>query len=121
MPRVMWFEIPADDPERAKKFYEQVFGWKIEKWEGPEPYWLVKTGEEGEMGIDGGLMPRVGNSTTQNTVGVPDVDEYVKKVVDAGGKVVLPKMAVPGMGWLAYVTDTEGNIFGVMQPDMSAK
>ena len=126
MPRVVHFEIPATDPERAVQFYRDVFGWEISKWEGPEDYWLVTTGPEGEMGINGGIMRRTqevdGESPTAYvcTVGVESLDEYVMKVEANGGSVVVPKMAVPGVGWLAYCRDTEGNQFGMMQPDESA-
>jgi predicted enzyme related to lactoylglutathione lyase len=121
MPRVIHFEIPADNPERAAKFYTKVFGWKIEKWQGPFNYWLVTTGEEKEPGIDGAIMDRTTFKTTVNTVGVPSVDEFVMKITEAGGKVVMPKGAVPGQGYVAYVSDTEGNIFGIFQNDPSAK
>ncbi len=121
MPRPMHFEIPADDTGRAAQFYQKVFGWKFQKWEGPMPYWLVGTGE-GSPGIDGGLHPRAhpGQRGTVNTIDVPSCDEFVRKVESAGGAVAVPKMAIPGMGWLAYCTDTEGNTFGVMQMDPQA-
>jgi predicted enzyme related to lactoylglutathione lyase len=121
MPRVVHFEIPADEPERAAKFYETVFGWKIKKWEGPVEYWLVTTGEAPEPGIDGGIMRRGEQNTTVNTVSVASVDVFVEKITAAGGKVAAPKMAVPGVGWFAYCSDTEGNVFGIMQDDPSAK
>ena len=121
MPRVAHFEIPADEPERAVKFYESVFGWKIEKWEGPVDYWLVKTGEAPEVGINGGIEPRSGDDVTRNIVDVADLDECVGKVEAAGGKVVKPKTALPGVGWYAYCADTEGNVFGMMQEDAEAK
>jgi predicted enzyme related to lactoylglutathione lyase len=121
MPRVGHFEIPADEPERAVQFYESVFGWKIRKWEGPMEYWLVTTGEPPEVGIDGGIERRSEGAVTRNTVDVADVDEYVRKVEAAGGKVIQPKTALPGVGWFAYCTDTEGNVFGMMQEDPSAK
>jgi predicted enzyme related to lactoylglutathione lyase len=121
MPRVVHFEIAADDPERAVAFYRSVFGWQIEKWDGPMEYWLITTGPKEEPGIDGGLgrrtEPGVG---TENTIDVVSVDDSVKKIVAGGGKVVRPKHAVPGVGWLAYCADTEGNTFGVMQRDLSA-
>ena len=120
MPRVIHFEIPADDPERGVKFYQKVFGWKINKWDGPQDYWLITTGEKGEPGIDGALMRRMPGATTVNTVDVPSVDEFVQKVIAAGGKVVMPKDTVPGVGYLAYCADTEGNVFGMMQSDPSA-
>lgn len=120
MPRVVHFELPADDPERAVRFYSDVFGWHIQKYEGTEDYWLVETGE-GEPGINGGIMRREpGRMTTTNTLGVSSVDEYVDKITAAGGKVVAPKMPIPNVGYLAYCEDPEGNMFGIMQPDTSA-
>ena len=121
MPRVVHFEIPVDDPERAASFYERVFAWKIAKWDGPEDYWMITTGEADQPGINGGFQKRVGQGVTTNTIDVPSVDAYVSQVVKAGGKVALPKMAVPGVGYLAYCIDTEGNVFGMMESDESAK
>ncbi|HLC03590.1 MAG TPA: VOC family protein [Anaerolineales bacterium] len=121
MGRVVHFEIEAEDPERASRFYKAVFGWKIEKWEGPTEYWLITTGLEGEAGIDGGLGRREGNlSKTTNTIDVKSVDETVKLIEANGGKVVSPKHPIPGVGYLAYCEDTEGLAFGVMQDDPSA-
>lgn len=120
MARPIHFEIPADNPERAIGFYQKAFGWKIQKWEGPMPYWLVQTGEEGP-GIDGGLHLREhAGQGTVNTIGVTQLDEAVRQVQAAGGKVAAPKVAIPGVGWLAYCTDTEGNTFGLMQSDPAA-
>ena len=121
MPRVVHFEVPADDPDRAVRFYEQALGWKIEKWDGPEDYWLVLTGGSDQPGIDGAITRRSAFPVVCNTVGVPSVDEYVRRVVEAGGEVVMPKMAVPGVGYLAYCKDTEGNLFGMMESDSSAR
>ncbi len=121
MPRPVHFEVPADDPERAVRFYESVFGWKIQKWEGPVDYWLVVTGEAPEPGIDGGIARRETGMEVRNTVGVSSVDEYVGKIEAGGGEITAPKMAVPGVGWLAYFKDTEGNVFGIMENDPSAK
>ena len=119
MPRPIHFELPADRPERAITFYQQVFGWQFQKWDGPMPYWLVKTGDG--PGIDGGLLPRSHpGQGTVNTLGVASCDESVRKVESAGGKVVAPKMAIPGVGWLAYCTDPEGNTFGILQADDKA-
>ena len=122
MPRVTHFEINADQPERAAKFYTDVFGWKIKKWEGTIEYWLVTTGEEDQPGINGGLMKRMNSSaTTINTIDVPSVDEFINKIKENGGTVVTPKTAIPGVGYYAYCQDTEGNIFGIMEEDTSAK
>jgi predicted enzyme related to lactoylglutathione lyase len=129
MGRVVHFEIHADNPERAVKFYSTVFGWSIQKWDGPGEYWLIRTGEPTERGIDGGLLrrpcPANGDGQAVNafvcTVGVPSVDETVSAVTANGGVPAMPKMAVPGVGWLAYFKDTEGNTFGALQPDTNAK
>lgn len=121
MPRVIHFEINADDPARAAKFYSSIFGWKIEKWGGPMEYWTVNTGDDGP-GIDGGVTKRTEpRRTTVNTVSVDNLETFIKKVESAGGKICVPKMAVPGIGWLAYAFDSEGNTFGMLQPDDHAK
>ena len=121
MPRVIHFQIPADQPERAIKFYEAVFGWKSEKWDGPTDYWMVTTGQDSEPGINGAIAPRDQGSVMSNTIGVASADEYSRKVQAAGGKVLMPTMAIPGMGWYAVCADSEGNVFGLMQPDPAAK
>ena len=122
MGRVVHFELPVDEPDRAAKFYADVFGWKLEKWEGPEDYWLITTGTQDEPGIDGALTRRSElAASTVNTVDVSSVDESVDRVLAAGGTVIAPKMAVPGVGYMAYCQDTEGNVFGMMQSDPSAK
>ena len=122
MARPVHFEIPADDPDRALAFYRDVFGWKFQKWEGPMPYWLITTGPDSEPGINGGLLPRPHpGAPVVNTVSVASLDESIKTIESKGGKTVVPRMAVPDIGWLAYCTDTEGNTFGVLQPDAEAK
>lgn len=121
MPCVIHFEISADDCERAVKFYENVFGWKFNKWNGPEEYWLVTTGPDTQPGINGGFFKRKGPVGHVNTVNVPSVDEFAAKITTAGGKVVVPKMAIPGVGYLIYCQDTEGSVFGITQSDPSAK
>jgi uncharacterized protein len=128
MARPMHFEIQADVPERAIAFYTELFSWTFSQWAG-QPYWLIKTGEAGERGIDGGLMPRPGPGPADGqavnafvcTIGGVMVDETWTRALALGGSPALPKMAIPGIGWLAYLKDTEGNIFGVMQEDPSAK
>ena len=129
MSRVVHFEIHAENPERALAFYTKVFGWQFQKWAGPMDYWLITTGTEGERGINGGMVRRMGPPPTDGqavnayacTIEIPAIDEFVAKIVAAGGKIALPKMPIPGIGWLAYFKDTEGNIVGVMQPDPQAK
>jgi uncharacterized protein len=128
MPRVVHFEIHADDPERAIKFYSTLLGWSFTKWDGPMTYWVVITGADGTPGINGGLLKRnhpiSGNDGVIAyvcTVQVEQLDRDFARALELGGAVALPKMPVPGVGWLAYLKDTEGNVFGIMQPDPSAK
>lgn len=124
MGRPVHFEIHADDPQRAQKFYAGVLGWRFEQW-GDKPYWMVYTGADGQPGINGGLLPRQGGAPAEGapvnafpcTVEVPNLDESLRQVEVAGGHVVGAKDAVPGVGWLAYAKDTEGNIFGLMESD----
>jgi predicted enzyme related to lactoylglutathione lyase len=122
MPRVIHFEIAADEPERATRFYESVFGWEIQKWDGPMDYWLITTGPEDEPGIDGGLGKRNRpEEQTTNTIGVDSVDDYIHKIQESGGSVISAKHAVPGVGYMAYCADTEGNVFGIMEEDPTAQ
>lgn len=127
MPRVVHFEIHAADPNRAVNFYQTLFGWTFQKWEGPMDYWLVTTGPNDQPGINGGLVQRQGEIDGEAviayvcTVDVENLDASVQLAVENGGQIALPKMPIPGMGWLAYCKDTEGNIFGMMQGDPSAK
>jgi hypothetical protein len=121
MPRIIHFEINADKPERAVKFYEKAFGWKIGKWGGPADYWLVETGEKDKPSVNGAIMQRMEKASTVIFVDVPSVDEYLKKVVQAGGKALTKKATIPGIGYSAYCLDTEGNVFGLFQDDPSAK
>jgi predicted enzyme related to lactoylglutathione lyase len=127
MSRPVHFEVHATDPARAIVFYERTFGWAFKQW-GDQEYWLISTGPTDEPGIDGGLLPRRGDGPQTGapvnsfvvTVQVDDLDTTVKAATDAGGDVRLPRMALPGVGYLAYVADTEGNLIGVMEPDESA-
>lgn len=116
MGRVIHFEIAADDVERAKKFYT-IFGWKIENSGMPGmEYWLAKTGDT-VPGIDGAIMPRKYSEKQpiRNTIDVDDIDDMIKKVESAGGKVEGEKAMIPGVGWYVNARDTEGNQFGMMQ------
>ncbi len=125
MSRVMHFEIHAEQPDRAIKFYTNVFRWTFTRW-GGEEYWLIATGPKEEPGIDGGLVKRRGTidgtavTAYVCTIGVANVDDTILKVKANGCENVVPKMPIPTVGWLAYCKDTEGNIFGVMQPDTNA-
>lgn len=122
MPRVVHFELTADDPERATRFYADVFGWDVQKWDGPEDYWLITTGKDAP-GIDGAIMGRADGFPRQaaiNTIDVESVDEVCSAIAAHGGEIMQPKTTIPGVGYLAYCKDTEGNIFGVMQRDNAA-
>ncbi len=122
MPRIVHFELNVKDVNKTIKFYENVFGWKIEKWKGPIDYWLIMTGDEKEPGIDGGLgAEEEGFPKVVNTIDVGNVDEIIKKIEKNGGEIISPKHAIPGVGWLAYFKDTEGIVTGIMQEDPNAK
>jgi uncharacterized protein len=128
---VVHFEIPADQPERAAKFYRELFGWEINHL-GPAggggiDYWLVKTvptdaeGRPTGPGVNGGLMRRMRpGQTLVNYIAVENVDEFARKAERLGATVVMPKMPVPQMGWFAQLTDTEGNTFAIWQHDPAA-
>ena len=118
MPKVIWFEIPADDPERAIKFYEDVFGWKIEKWDGPFDYWLITTGPDEEPGINGAIMTKEMGEMVRDTIGVDSYDDFAKKIEKEGGTKMSEKMDIPNMGAMGSFKDTEGNIFAIMEPKM---
>jgi predicted enzyme related to lactoylglutathione lyase len=130
MARVVHFEVHAAEPERAIRFYESVFGWRFNKMPGEGmAYWLISTGDDAQPGINGGLLPRMGPPPADGqavnahvcTLQVDDLDASMKAGVGAGGSVALPRMTIPGVGYVAYLKDTEGNIFGLHQPDASAK
>jgi uncharacterized protein len=123
MPRPVHFELTFENAERAKEFYSKVFGWTFQQFgDDSMPYWLTTTGPDGEPGINGGLrgrMPGEGPATI-NTMGVESVDAALETIKAAGGNVIMDKMAIPSMGWVAYATDTEGVTFGVFEMDSSA-
>src|SRR5574338_147788 len=97
MSRVVHFELGVSDPERAIKFYHGVFGWTIHKYGGPMDYYLVDTGDPKEPGINGGLVVnKDAQPRTVNTIAVENLDEFMKKVEEAGGKIAVPKTAIPG-------------------------
>jgi len=124
MNRVNHFEIYTDDPEAVQPFYREVFGWEFRKFEGgPMEYWLVTTGNDKDPGINGGITrPREGQSPgTINTIPVGSLVQTIEKVQKGGGKICVPKMAIPKIGWLAYAEDPAGNVFGIMEPDTAAK
>ena len=125
MHRVIHFEIIADDSEKVIHFYSSVFGWHIQKKSlGKEEYFLIHTGPQNEKGINGGLKKRKKGGTSQSmitTIGVPDIDAFLKSVKKAGGKVVEKPRVLPNTGYLAYCEDPEGNLFALLQYDSDAK
>lgn len=133
MPTIVHFEMPADDVERAKKFYTDLFGWKIEKWPGTSSkdsssssmeYWIVSTTDDkgNKAPIGGGLMKRQEqHQQITNFIDVNSVDEYSSKIEKLGGKVVVTKMAIPEMGYFAVCHDTENNSFGIWETNEGAK
>jgi predicted enzyme related to lactoylglutathione lyase len=123
MARVVHFEIYTADPEAVRPFYEKVFDWKIQKWDGPMPYWLVTTGSDDQPGINGGLLrPREGQQAgTLNTIAVQSLDRTIREIEKAGGRICVPKMPIPGIGWLAYAQDPAENVFGILEPDDKVK
>jgi uncharacterized protein len=131
--RTICFKIPADDVERAKKFYSDLFGWKMEKWPGADgkdisssnmEYWIVSTTDDkgNKASIGGGMIKRQEqHQQITNFIDVNSVDEYSSKIEKLGGKVVVSKMAVPGMGYFAVCHGTENNSFGIWESNESAK
>jgi predicted enzyme related to lactoylglutathione lyase len=133
---VVHFEIPADEPERAAQFYRDLFGWTIEKWQPPSAspdqagaidYWLISTvptdgqGRPTRPGVNGGLMRRMNpGQPFANYISVESVADYLIRAEGLGGQVAVPKSPIPGVGWFAYIKDTEGNVIGLLERDPSA-
>lgn len=117
MSSIVHFEIPAEDLQRAKVFYSNLFGWKIESMKGMD-YMIIDT-----FGAPGGGMMKRMHPDQQiiDYIGVPSVDEYSAKVEKLGGKIIVPKKAVPGMGYFVVCKDTENNSFGIWEMNPAAK
>ena len=122
MSRVVHFDINAKDSDRAIKFYQTIFDWEFNKWEGPMEYWMIKTGRESEPGIDGGMSKNddLQGLMTSVTIDVKSIDDVIKQIQDIGGEIIQPQLPIPGVGWFAQFKDTEGNTLGLMQDDPSA-
>ena len=128
MPTIVYFQIPADDIERSKKFYNELFGWKIDKSpeantpEGMENWSITTTDHNGKEALGGGMSKRqMPQQQITNFIDIGSVDEYLSKVERLGGKVVVPKTAIPGMGYYAVCLDTENNSFGIFESSESVK
>lgn len=119
--RVVHFEIPCNDPEKTMSFFKEAFNWTFQEFI-PGEYWSAVTGEEGKPGINGGIMKKKDpNQPIANSIDVVNMDETIVKIEKAGGQIVVPKMPIPTVGWLAYFKDPDGNIHGIYQNDPSAK
>lgn len=119
-----YFEIQADDPQRAVAFYQRVFGWTFERNEhAPIEYWRIRT-----EGIRGGVLkrpapvppPQAGTNAYVCSMEVADFDATARAIASEGGRVAMAKFAVPRTCWQGYFLDTEGNTFGIFQPDAAA-
>ena len=127
IPTIVHFEIPADDVERARKFYSNLFGWKIEKIEVKKDgasmdYWIISTSRESKESseksshLEGGLIKRQHpQQPNLNYISVTSIEEYSNKVKELGGKVVLPKTEITGYGFFAVCIDTENNAFALWE------
>lgn len=120
---IVHFEIPADDAEKLRRFYTELFGWKIEKSPGPIPYWVIETvpaDEQGtplRLGVNGGMYKKDNPELKSvNYISVESIDEYIEKIKALGGTIVQPKQEVPDVGWIAVALDPEGNQFAILQP-----
>jgi uncharacterized protein len=121
MAKVRYVELTADEPERALRFYANVFGWFAEKWQHPEDYWQLSGGEESEPGVNGAVRRRIdGAQGAVPMIDVEDVVAAIARVLEAGGTVVSGHEVVPHVGYTAYCLDTEGNAFGLIQFDETA-
>lgn len=124
MSRVINFDIQSTDLNKTINFYTALFNWKFNKLEGSEPeYYVITTGDSTEPGINGGLLKRTGpkpidDASTNSfvcTIQVDKIDNYIKKVIELQGNIVVPKYAIGNLGFLCYAKDTDGNIFGIME------
>ena len=122
MPTIVHFDIATDNPQRAKAFYESLFDWKMQAPPGMEDYYLFETKDLNDKEGAGGGLGKRGEPSQKITayIGVDSIDEYSNKVEELGGTVVQTKETVPGWGYLATCTDTEGNTFGLWQDDKNA-
>jgi len=115
------FEIAAKDIETIQHFYTKTFGWKFRKIKAPIEYWRIRTGDEKEPGIDGGLFKKTLLMNANNVIAVPSLDYYVNKVRKNGGSMASPKVRVPGIGRIAVFRDPEGNEFGLLEAEPEEK
>lgn len=118
MDAVVHFEIPTKKYDTAKKFYMDIFGWKIEEWPGmPNKYGMTTTTNDGKGGINGGLMEpsQPFENATIITISVASIDDYLAKITAAGGQMLMPKSPVGDMGFMARFSDLDGNTVGLWE------
>lgn len=123
MPTIIHFDISADDLDRARKFYEKLFGWRITAMEGFLDYYEIETTDlQGKKSIGGGITKRQQPQQTgiNEFIGVASIDESIAKVTSLGGKILQPKQIIPGYGYMALCADTENNAFGLFEDDKNA-
>ncbi|MCW4051596.1 MAG: VOC family protein [Candidatus Bathyarchaeota archaeon] len=120
---IVHFEIPVESVEKMRKFYSDLFDWKIERNPGPLEYWLIETVPADEQGTP--LRPGVNGGMYQkpqpkfkpvNYISVESIDKYIEKTKALGGEILQPKQEVPSVGWVAIARDPEGNQFAMLQP-----
>jgi predicted enzyme related to lactoylglutathione lyase len=123
MATIVHFDVPAEDIKRARTFYEELFDWKIEPVPGPIEYYNIFTKDEhGKESVGGGMGKRgQPEQKITNYIGVSSIDEYIKKVQNLGGKIIMTKTTIPGFGYLATFIDTEGNTLGLWETDPTAQ
>lgn len=122
MSTIVHFDVPAENIDRAKKFYAELLGWKFESWPGMEYYLITTTNLEGVPGVGGGMGKRMDPSQRMmNYFGVKSIDAAMQEVKRLGGRMLSDKMAVPTMGYLANCVDTEGNTFGLWEENSTAQ
>jgi predicted enzyme related to lactoylglutathione lyase len=115
--KVIHFEIPAQDPERLKKFYSKIFDWKFSQWKDVG-FWVSLTGQPPEFGIDGGIIDiKEMDIPLTSVIEVQDIDKICLKILEKGGEITVPKFYVQGAGYLAYFKDPDMNLFGLRQID----
>ncbi len=119
MPKFVHIDISADDPQRAADFFASVFGWGVQKLEGPVPYWLIRatSSPDDATAIGAGIAKREEAwQSVAPTIEVPSVDAYASKIEAAGGTIVQSKTLIAGVGYLVTFKDTEGNVFAILEP-----
>jgi predicted enzyme related to lactoylglutathione lyase len=115
--RPVHFEIPASNPAELALFYNSLFGWEAQIW-GDEEYYLLRTGSNNEIGVNGGITRKSSFPCCVNTIGIDNIDEFLQKVQEHGGSIAVPKGHIPEVGYLAYCRDPDGNQFGLMESEM---